>query len=280
MANDKRSSVDSGYDASAGAAAFRGLEETLRGMAAEEVVTPNSDVQDSAIAALSLVQVAREPAIQAQLTRLPEALMETVDRLERAAWATWYAHTLVLARAVRSGGTRVNAELYERSGQHLDKMLRVLEYHLGVMPEVAAEIADIRRGKGYHDRASDLARAAVLWERWRGELEVEERHFDPADGDRAQAFAQSILTELRDSVGGPVAAEQVDLRNRAWTLLGRFYAEVRAAGEYMFRNDPLQRDLFVPLRQAVHPRQPKAPAGKPMDPLSVAFPATSVTHKS
>jgi hypothetical protein len=254
--NNSSAAAVGGYDASAGEAAFRALEGTLRGMAAEEVTTPNSDVQKSALAALNLVQVAREPAIQAALASLPGAVMDTVDRLEQAAWATWYAHTRVLARAVQRRGTRVNAELYERSGQHLARMLKVLAYHLDAVPEVVAEIADIRTGHGYQDRASDLARAAVLCERWRDELERDRRHFDPDDAGMARTYARSILIELRDSAGGRVAAEEVDLRNRTWTLLVRSYAEIRAAGAYVFRDDPAQRARFVPLRQAAHPRRP------------------------
>jgi hypothetical protein len=249
-------------DASAGEAAFRALEGALRAMPAEEVTQPNSDVQESAIAALNLVKIAREPAIRARLALLPASLLapDAIDQLERAAWAAWHAQTRVLAGEVQSGGARVDGELFRSSGQHLDRMLKLLDYHVGSVPEVEAELAGIRGGVGYQDRASDLVRAAAVWERWRGELEGDKRHFDPTDGDKARGFAQAIVTALRDSLGSDILA-QADLRNRAWSLLKRLYDDVREAGQYMFRNEPAMADLFVPLRQVVHPRSRPKPAG-------------------
>jgi hypothetical protein len=76
-------------------------------------------------------------------------------------------------------GVKVDVATYEASGQHLGKMLKMLDYHVGMVSEVAAEIADIGGGAGYQDRASDLVRAAALWERYRADLEVDKRFFDP-----------------------------------------------------------------------------------------------------
>jgi hypothetical protein len=239
----------------AGQAAFKSLETTLRVMPADDVMIPNSDAQDSAIAALNLVSVARTPARMARLALLPEALFakDNLAQLELAAWATWYAHTQVLSGQAAANGARVEAALFESAGQHLAKLLKLLEYHVGSIPDVAAELADIRSGSGYQDRASDLMRAAILWERWRAELEGDKRLFDAGDGQKAKALAEAIVTALRASLGTNLA-EQADLRNRAWSLLSRLYNEVRAAGLFVFRNDPAELEHFAPMRQVVTSR--------------------------
>jgi hypothetical protein len=264
------------FDPLAGEAAFEKLESRLRGLAADEVAIPNSDPQDSAIAGLALVDVAREPRRRARFSLLPEELISktSVEQLELASWATWYAHTRMLSEVAGASGAKVDATLYEKSGQHLSKMLKVLEYHVGEAPEVAAEIAGIRSGTGYQDRASDLVRAAALVERYRAELEGDERWFDESDAALARTYAEQIVQSLRSSMQSR-AADWTDLRNRAWTELNRWYNEVRAAGEFVFRAEPGERDLFLPLRQAVSPTRPRtvrhdeAPASpSPAEPAS------------
>jgi hypothetical protein len=253
------------FDPQAGQAAFNELEATLRAMPADQVGIPNSDVQDSAVAALNLVDVVRDPKRRARLGLLPIELFrpEVVDQLEKASWAAWYLHTQVRTESATASGAKVDAALYEASGQHLTKLLRMLDYHVGSIGDVAAELADIRSGTGYQDRASDLARAADLWQRYRSELEADTRHFDPTDGDQARRYAETIVRALRDSLGSSVA-QRADLRNRAYTLVFRLYNEVRAACLFLFRDDRAQLDLFPALRKVVigpRPRpRPETPA--------------------
>src|SRR2546430_658535 len=140
-------------DPQAGQAAFNQLEARLRAIPADQVSLPNSDIQDAAIAALNLVDVARDP---------------------------------------------------QRSAN----------------------------------------------------LEGDKRYFDPTDASKARTYAESIVQALRSSLGAS-AADRADLRNRAWTLMLELYNEVRAAGEFVFRNDPVELDFFLPLRQVVSPARPR-----------------------
>jgi hypothetical protein len=254
--NEKRA-----FDPQAGEAAFKKIEPRLRSLAGDAIAIPNSDAQDSSIAALALVDIVREPKRRARLSLISKELTpeNAVEELELAAWATWFAHTRMLSEAAGAGGPKVDASLYQESGQHLARMLKVLEYHVGEVPEVTLELAAIRSGTGYQDRASDLVRAATLLERYRSEVEGDERWFEAGDAARARSYAEQIIESLRSSVQARVA-EWADLRNRAWTELSRWYGEVRAACEFVFRSE---RELFPPLRQAASPVRPRAALPEP-----------------
>lgn len=271
MGKKNQGAQDRNFDPKAGEGAFKKIEALLRAMPAAEVQTPNSDPRDSAVAALALVDVARDPARAARFSSLPEAVFaaSTVDDLELAAWATWFAHTKVLSETAQSSGARVDIATFDAAGAHLAKMLKLIQYHVGDHADVASEITDIRSGIGYQDRASDLTRAAVLWERYQSELENDQRNYDANDATQARSYAEAILQALRASLGS--AADWADLRNRAWSRLNKLYAELRAAGVFVFRDEPELRTLFVPLRQAVSPRRPRSkPEPPPAPPTNTA----------
>ncbi len=266
MKNKTQQSSHRIFDLKAGEQAFKELEATLRAIPAQDIAIPNCDVQDSAISALALVDVANAPASKERFDWLADEIFkkDTVERLERVAWAAWYAHVRMRSEAAVETETKVDPATFEAAGSLLTKMLKLIDYHVGDRTEVAAEIDDIRSGSGYQDRASDLVRAAALWERWRAELDQDTRFFDPKDGEQARAYAEGIVRSLRAAHRANTAAWN-DLRARAWTLLNELYSEVRAAGTYLFRHEPAERDRFTALRQTVSPTRgrPKAPPAEP-----------------
>jgi len=159
----------------------------------------------------------------------------------------------------------VDAGLFDASGAHLAKMLKLIEYHVGTRPTVAAEIADIRSGQGYQDRASDLVRAAKLWDDWHDEIQDDKRNFDPGDGAQARSYAQAIVRALSASMSAG-AADTTDMRNRAWSLLTSLYSDVIAAGEFLFRRSPADLEILVPLKQAVNPTKARPKTDGPEEP--------------
>jgi hypothetical protein len=265
------------FDPAAGENALKQIEPTLRAMNNDDVVLMTMDAQEGALAALALVSIAREPKRLARLQPLMPGLLQadTIDQLELAAWATWYAHAKLQTEQTQSKGAKVSAETYEASGQHLSKLLKLLEYHVGDHPDVAVELADIRSGAGYQDRATDLVRAASLFEQHRTELEQDQRYFNAEAAQVARGYAQAIIESIRASMGRS-AAEWSDLRSRAWSRMTYLYNEVRAAGEFVFRNEPEQRDLFTSLRQAVvPPRRSRKDDAADGDGTPVGAPAVS-----
>jgi hypothetical protein len=247
------------FDLDAGESALKQLEAELRALPQSELLLINADPQDCAMAALALCDVARDPARLARLRELPASILaaDIIEQLELTAWAMWYAHVKLQTETAQAQRARVDAETYEASGKHLQKMLKLIEYHVGHVPEVAAELAGIRSGIGYQDRASDLVRAASLFDIHRSELAGDTRHYHEDDGKVARRHAETILESIRASMGKS-AAEWSDLRTRAWSRLTRQYNELKSAGEFVFRDQPEQRDLFVALRQVVVPRRGRA----------------------
>ena len=170
MKNKTQQSSHRIFDLKAGEQAFKELEATLRAIPAQDIAIPNCDVQNAAVSALALVDVANAPASKERFDWLADEIFkkDAVERLERVAWAAWYAHVRMRSEAAVETETKVDPATFEAAGSLLTKMLKLIDYHVGDRTEVAAEIDDIRSGSGYQDRASDLVRAAALWERWRG----------------------------------------------------------------------------------------------------------------
>jgi hypothetical protein len=258
MANDNPNTPVTGeLDPKTTEAAFGKIQGQLRELPQRSVTPPNSDLQDAAIAALALVDITREPMRAARFAALPAEVFppNTVNDLETAALAGWYVQTKVLSEGAGGGGPKVDSALYEDSGKHLKGLLKLIEYHVGDVAEVATELADIQSGIGYQDRASDLTRAASLFEIWQDELRADQRRYDPNAGQLARGYANDILTALRTSVHA--SAEWADLRNRAWTHLSALYSEVEKTGAWVFRADPEHSALFVPLRRMVTRVRPR-----------------------
>jgi hypothetical protein len=254
------------FDLSVGERAFGRLLPALRAMSDDEIVAVNMDAQEAAVVALALVDIAREPARHKLLQQLMPSFLaaDTVEQLELAAWTTWYAHAQLQSEQALAKAAKVDAATYEESGRLLAKMLRLIEYHVGDRAEVAKELADIRSGTGYQDRASDLVRAASLFERFESELEGDTRHYDRALAREARRYAQQIVENIRASLGTQ-AAEWLDLRSRAYSRMLALYGELQAAGDFVFRRDPVQRELFTTIRRLIVPSRRPAKQTPPAD---------------
>lgn len=212
------------YDPTAGKEAFAAIESQLRAMPPSEIGTLNVDLRDGATVALALVANARAPERAERIAILPESLLpkRTTADLEQAAWAAWYCHTQVLSQTAATTGGRVDPELYQESGLFLDRVLKLLDYHVGHLPAVAREIADIRSGVGYQDRATDLVRAAALLDAHQPELEGDTRRYQRGDAAAARDLARQIVGQLQESASAQ-AISWSDLRTRAFSRMAHLY---------------------------------------------------------
>jgi len=130
---------------------------------------------------------------------------------------------------------------------------------------VSRELADIRLGAGYLDLANDLSRLATLYATHRSELAADQRHYETRDAERAASFAKKIRDEYRAAASR--SGEYTELRPRAFSELSRLYNEVRAAAEFLFRNEPAVLDEFPPLRAAAAALSPTRRSKKQADPV-------------
>jgi hypothetical protein len=229
---------------------YESVAEELATMPPSEVMTPNSDAAQGAVAGLALSDVMDAPGRAKRFEGLPTALLSknASKRLRAASLATWYTATCLQDQQVLETGVKVSIDVMDRALKLRAKLQRQLEYHLDDLPQAMAQLADIRTGTGYQDTASDLSRLGRLHAEHEARL-AGDRRYDANDGAAAQVLATEILDGLRASMGREIA-EWTDKRNRAWTAMASLYAEIIAAAQFVFRKEPNELALFVPLRAA------------------------------
>ena len=118
------------------------------------------------------------------------------------------------------------------------RMLRVVEYYFDDDAEVGPRLLAIRSGAGLQDLANDLEQLADLYEEndIQAVISKDSKYWRKDDVASARRYAQSIFRGLGLGTTGE-AAQWADLTQRAWTLLDALYADVRAAGRFVFRKD-------------------------------------------
>jgi hypothetical protein len=212
------------------------------------------DVERAAALAAAIGRAVREPEMRSLFAQLPAQVfdMRHVDELELAGLATWHA-VVELARAqVGASRSRVPPELVQEASALKQRMLTVADYHLGQDPDTAAELADIRQGKGYTDLAADLLRLGRIYEVNEAELVQDRRHYRASDRHDASALAHRIYEYVGQNAGSN-AKRWAEYVQRAWTFMVVTYDEVCAAGRWMYRHDGGE-DKFPSLFSALrHP---------------------------
>jgi hypothetical protein len=141
-----------------------------------------------------------------------------------------------------------------------------MEHYFGDDAKLGPIVAAIRSGTGHQDLASDLQALADLFGQPRVKAIVERDpvYYEPGDAQDARTHAGAILTELGFKAAGD-AERWTNLTQRAWTLLSASYDEVKAAGEFIFRNDDDVSESYPSLISAVR-NPPKKPAPEPQAP--------------
>jgi len=122
------------------------------------------------------------------------------------------------------------------------KLLKNITFLWGEDPVLGDTVAAIRKGQGYQDMADDLGAMHELftenWDRAEGKCEV-----TVDEVERAKVLGAAMLQAL-----SPTSSEELsearDLRNRAAEYLHRGFEEVRAAAQYVFRNDEARLERY------------------------------------
>jgi len=220
-------------------AAFNALRSRLEAIPADRLDAVRTSPQRTAHVALSVAEHASRPEVRSRFERLAKAGEFDLGHLEvlaEAARAVWYVRQRLETLVAAQGDGQVEAKLYTQATTTRTRMLRVLEYHLGDDPALAARLAAIRGGKGYHDLANDLVSLAELYRLHRGALVEDRRHYRADD----EAEAALMAAEINRQAGGGAAAEVerwTDLQLRAGSLLRQAYEEVRRAGQFLFYSE-------------------------------------------
>lgn len=237
--------------------AFDALLPRLTALREAELVGVRVDLQLASATAYSLARRDVASERRARFERLAATgyfTLTHLDELSNLALAGWHARQKQLQQEALATNAAVPEAELKNAQQLRARMLRVLEHCFGDDPEMARALAAIRAGTGYEDLANDLVAVADLYDD--PELhEVVVRdpvHFRATDSVDARAAATAVFRGI-GLAGDGEGASWASFCQRAWTLLCRGYAEVRAAGRFAFRHDE-DVDLTYPsLVAAVRP---------------------------
>lgn len=252
------------YSALKGEVAYEALAAELAALDARALEPGRAQYADAARAVVAAMKLVAQPAIRARFDALPAAEFAHVelDRASALAEAMLYIRQKYESAAARSSAASVPAAFVDEAMQLKSRMLEVLDYVVGDLGGMAAELASIRSGAGYTDLTQDLARLSRLYQEHRKALAADRVKYAATDARRAAELNRVILESLRTDA----TAEWIDQSQRAWTLLRQAYDEVRAAALFLFRGEPERRALFPSLFAAgradrAAPAAVRVPAG-------------------
>ncbi len=219
--------------------AARAFEAVLPLLDAQnEYRSSNISVDKAIIHAASVGRMVKQAEVWARFAGLPagEFDQQHVERLETVSLAAWHVTVSRNSATVQSSGTRISESDIEAGMRLKHRMIKVIEYHVGHLPEVSTELASIREGTGYLDMAHDLMRLVTLYQRYIAEISGDTRHYRAEDREDAGRLAHSVHQVLGD---GRVTDARYwnGYMPRAWSLMVDTYDEVSAAGRWLYRHD-------------------------------------------
>jgi hypothetical protein len=217
-----------------------GALETLRPRIERSVARPRLiRFADAAVACSRLHASAGVPELATRLARLPPEEFQPglLGELAQISWALWHLDLLSAKPLPTVSKARVPAALWDSALRTRREMLEVVEFGLRSVDGIEAELADIRRGSGYLDAARDLLRLAEMYRDYGSILAGRlPQDFKATTADTAGRLAD----ELRVALGlGSVTTPSDETGRRLWGLTVSVFGEVRAALQYLLRNDPV-----------------------------------------
>jgi hypothetical protein len=206
--------------------------------AQNEIRRNNINIDKAIIHAASVGRMVKQPEVRARFANLPAGEFDQlcVDRLETTSLAAWYVTVSRNSASVQSSGTKIAESDIEAGVLLKQRMIKVIDYHVGHLTEVSTELDSIREGTGYLDMASDLLRLGALYLRYIAEISGDTRHYRAEDREEAGRLAHTVHQVLGDG-------RDTDARYwngylpRAWSLMVDTYEEVSAAGRWLYRHE-------------------------------------------
>ena len=223
-------------DPSAAEDAFLSLKPRLDELPEDELTTVNLDVQKVASAIIAIGRKIRQPEIRSRFAGLPrdEFDIRNVDGLEAAGMAAFHATIELLRASVHGSEAKVPLSMVEHANQIKQRMLDLLDYHVGDDPVDGPEINSIRQGQGYTDLASDLLRLAELYNKHDELVRRDIKNYVTTDREQAGRLGHEILAVLGKNRDSTQRLWSLYVR-RCLTLIRNMYGEVSAAGRWLYR---------------------------------------------
>jgi hypothetical protein len=205
----------------------------------------------AAVAFLALARLVRDRGWRPHFERLPleDWSITHLDQLEPRALALHVLLQDLATAEATAPGPKVPLATVRKAYTKREEMLQAVEFALQDDEEAMKEAADIRRGSGYADLHSDLARVAVLYRTHKARLAEElPRRFKLADADEAERLAGEILAALTDGLPPAVRALRLEVE-QLFGLIEVDHDQVVRGGTFLFWGKPEQAH-FVPVRTA------------------------------
>ena len=242
------------YDPAAGKRSLDALAPALDVIPETDLITLRVDVEAATYASLGVAGFIASPDIHARFARLPEDELDPahIDGLTPACFATLYALAEARTAGALETAARLPSDVVAEASEVEARMQTLCEYHFGDDPAIKPELDRLRPGNGHRDLANDLLGYARLYDLHPEVVKADPKHYRPGDAARARELGGTIIQALSASMT-PRARVAYDRYARAWTLLNRRYDEVRAAGLWLFRKDPLRDQRFPSLFAAARP---------------------------
>jgi len=223
----------------------------------ERLLAPHVEVARAAAAAVTVARRASRSPMRERFALLPKELFDVacVDDLEVIAQAAWYARTEATDERAAAVAVRISPAIMEEATDVKARVMALCDYHLADDPAVAVLLDDIRPGTGYADLANDLVRLARISRRHDEALRLDTKNYRETDAKRADELAAAIMGALAETERERARWE---MAARAWTLLVETYAEVAAAGRWIFRDQPELSIFGSIISAARRPRRARA----------------------
>ncbi|MFO0618096.1 MAG: hypothetical protein U0414_36225 [Polyangiaceae bacterium] len=264
-----------GFDPIIGERSLLLVKPILMQLDPSTIIAANIDSCYAANEAASFATNIETPRIAERFAKMHADYMgdATPAFLRTLAQALFYVETRARTKAATASNVQVSVALVNEGVELRERMLRVLGYWFQDDPTMAAELANIRIGSGYMDLASDLARLATHYTQHLAVISQDKKHYNANDHIRARGIAKEIFAALQGATDNAI----VDLRNRAFTKLLQVYSRLKAAGEFIFADSPMDLALFPALRQAVVARtaRNRRGAGDAAGPETADVPVTA-----
>lgn len=240
-----------------GQAAFEKLLPNYRAILDDRICWPRINVRRAAVAAVGVSRKVNEPAMRSVFAELPARRFDItlLDLLEPSAHAASFAYQeMSMAQAIASN-VKLSATLAGDAATVRERMLKLVDFHLGDNKEIRLAIAHIRAGSGYLDTAADLSHLAKLYRENLDVLSRDPTHYVASDPESADRMALEIDRELGDGAT-PKQNQQREIVARAWTLLNDTYEQIARPGRWLF-HDKGGDELFVSLVAASRRPRPR-----------------------
>jgi hypothetical protein len=251
-----------------GRAAFERLQETLK--AVTEIKHPRTSMEEAAATVLRVIaSIEEHPEIPETFALMPAKILDPIHfaRLEDLGEAGRYIARQLRDARILDGAhvRRLPADLSQESKDTRARMMSVLTYHVGDLPNVSPLLASIQNDHSYMNLASDLERLADLYHEHKQDLQDDRRRYQSTDESLARHLASRIVRELDTERRARVERWSL-AQSQIWPLLTLSYGEVQDTAHYIWRHHPTIQALFPSLHHDTRPKTSKSTTDDPKPP--------------